>query len=71
MPEVKKVDKMPKDYINFTFLFLYYLFNYQDLKLGDPYIVSLVRIRVQDYAGYWFARCCERSCWHNCLEWNA
>ena len=29
MPEVKKkVDKMPKDYIIFTFFFLYYLFNY-------------------------------------------
>jgi hypothetical protein len=26
MPEVKKVDKMPKDYITFTFFFLYYLF---------------------------------------------
>jgi hypothetical protein len=28
MPEVKKVDKMPKDYIIFTFFFLYYIFNY-------------------------------------------
>ncbi len=29
MPEVKrKVDKTPKDYIIFTFFFLYYLFNY-------------------------------------------
>ncbi len=30
MPEVKKkVDKMPKDYIIFTFFFLYSLFNYK------------------------------------------
>jgi hypothetical protein len=29
MSEVKKkLDKMPKDYIFFTFFFLYYLFNY-------------------------------------------
>jgi hypothetical protein len=47
MSEVKKkVDKMLKDYIIFTFFFLYYLFNYQALKLCDPYMGSLVRIRV-------------------------
>jgi hypothetical protein len=38
---------MPKDHIFFTFFFLYYLFNYYALKLCDPYMVSLVRIRVK------------------------
>ncbi len=47
MPEEKKkVDKIPKDYIIFTFFFLYCLFKYKALKLCDPYMVSLVRIRV-------------------------
>ncbi len=38
---------MPKDYIIFTFFFLCYLFNYLALNLCDPYIGSLVRIRVK------------------------
>jgi hypothetical protein len=38
---------MPKDYIIFTFFFLYYLFNYYALKLCDLYMGSLVRIRVK------------------------
>jgi hypothetical protein len=49
MSEVNnKVDKMPKDYIIFTFFFPYYLFNYLALKLCDPYMGSLVRIRVKE-----------------------
>ncbi len=44
---------MPKDYIIFTFFFLYYLFDYQAFKLCDPYMVSLVRIWVKAQSRLW------------------